>query len=312
VDDRERGTLDVAPHGAALDASASVPGLDAPVIRQPAMLEPWNDLLACPICRGAITCGVDELRCQHCDRRFPQPHAAWIDLLPTEFANTDWEARQDFCDAWYLGEWSQSGAEAPESVDYYLPHREFLESLCGRVLDVGGGDGTVLRHMPSIKQYATVEPSLIWFGRDDSRNSSLSDVHLLPVRGVGEHIPFRESSFDAVVSFWSFNHVVDPAAVLREMKRVLKSGGRLLLVLEDMIPTWWDLLFQVPSAAGRDHARRLARKKLNGILTRSAWATQPDHLFISERQLRSWTVDGFRPTRRKWIADNLTLEFRRL
>jgi SAM-dependent methyltransferase len=43
------------------------------------------------------------------------------------------------------------------------------------------------------------------------------------------HLPFRESTFDLVTSFETLEHVPDAAAMLRELRRVLRPGGRLVL-----------------------------------------------------------------------------------
>lgn len=48
------------------------------------------------------------------------------------------------------------------------------------------------------------------------------------VRGVGEVLPFKDSSFDAVFSLAVLEHVKDPFQCAREIARVLKPGGDLL------------------------------------------------------------------------------------
>jgi ubiquinone/menaquinone biosynthesis C-methylase UbiE len=48
--------------------------------------------------------------------------------------------------------------------------------------------------------------------------------------GRGEQLPFDDETFDAILSFDVFEHVQDPARVLAECRRVLKSGGRAFLV----------------------------------------------------------------------------------
>jgi SAM-dependent methyltransferase len=45
-----------------------------------------------------------------------------------------------------------------------------------------------------------------------------------------EHLPFRDGTFDAALNIVTLEHVREPARVLREIARVLKPGGRLLLV----------------------------------------------------------------------------------
>jgi SAM-dependent methyltransferase len=48
------------------------------------------------------------------------------------------------------------------------------------------------------------------------------------VRGVAEVLPFKDNSFDAVFSLAVLEHVKDPFACAREIKRVLKPGGDLM------------------------------------------------------------------------------------
>lgn len=47
------------------------------------------------------------------------------------------------------------------------------------------------------------------------------------VRGVGEKLPFKDNSFDAVFSLAVLEHVKDPFQCAREIIRVLKPGGEL-------------------------------------------------------------------------------------
>jgi SAM-dependent methyltransferase len=55
------------------------------------------------------------------------------------------------------------------------------------------------------------------------------------VAAVGERLPFRDRSFDAVLSFDVFEHVQGPAQVLAECHRILRPGGRLFAVF----PSYW-------------------------------------------------------------------------
>lgn len=47
------------------------------------------------------------------------------------------------------------------------------------------------------------------------------------VIGVGEQLPFRDNSFDVVMSYAVLEHVTDPQRCMNEMHRVLKPGGLL-------------------------------------------------------------------------------------
>jgi ubiquinone/menaquinone biosynthesis C-methylase UbiE len=51
-------------------------------------------------------------------------------------------------------------------------------------------------------------------------------------------LPFADRSFDLVTSNMVFEHVADPLSVLREIRRVLAPGGRLIL----LTPNWLDIV----------------------------------------------------------------------
>jgi demethylmenaquinone methyltransferase/2-methoxy-6-polyprenyl-1,4-benzoquinol methylase len=55
--------------------------------------------------------------------------------------------------------------------------------------------------------------------------------------GDGTRLPFADATFDAVTISFGLRNIVDPAAGLREMLRVTKPGGR-LVVCEFSHPTW--------------------------------------------------------------------------
>ena len=55
-------------------------------------------------------------------------------------------------------------------------------------------------------------------------------------QGVYEHIPFPDQSLDVVVGNWSIHYVVDLDSAYRELARVLRPGGRLVLAARH--PDW--------------------------------------------------------------------------
>jgi demethylmenaquinone methyltransferase / 2-methoxy-6-polyprenyl-1,4-benzoquinol methylase len=57
------------------------------------------------------------------------------------------------------------------------------------------------------------------------------------VAGDAMCLPFRDASFDAVVISFGLRNVLDPSAALREMARVVRPGGR-LVICEFSRPTW--------------------------------------------------------------------------
>ena len=100
---------------------------------------------------------------------------------------------------------------------------------CGAVFELGCGGGINQQfYDPArVTSYAGMDPSAK--GLDYARAAAQQHGRTANIRqGVGEAIPFGEASFDCVVCTFTLCSVDDPAQVLREMRRVLKPGGRLL------------------------------------------------------------------------------------
>ncbi|GGM52823.1 demethylmenaquinone methyltransferase [Longimycelium tulufanense] len=57
------------------------------------------------------------------------------------------------------------------------------------------------------------------------------------VAADGLHLPFADQTFDAVTISFGLRNIVDPDAALRELARVTRSGGR-LVVCEFSTPVW--------------------------------------------------------------------------
>ena len=69
------------------------------------------------------------------------------------------------------------------------------------------------------------------FAQTAHRQSKLASASTLRVvRGVAEALPLADRSADAIVCTLTLCSVVDPAAALREMVRVLRPGGRLVFL----------------------------------------------------------------------------------
>jgi len=96
-----------------------------------------------------------------------------------------------------------------------------------RVLDVGTGTGTVAALAGARAAEVTAvdaEPSMLEIARDQAPDAEIRHA-------VMPRLPFPDDVFDAVVANFVINHVGDPAAAVREMRRVARPGGRLAVTI---------------------------------------------------------------------------------
>src|SRR4051812_10960895 len=101
------------------------------------------------------------------------------------------------------------------------------------VLDLAAGTGT--SSQPFRDRGATVVPCDFSVGM--LRVGKRARPHLPFVAGDGTRLPFADDTFDAVTISFGLRNVVDPDLGLRELLRVTRPGGR-LVVCEFSSPTW--------------------------------------------------------------------------
>jgi ubiquinone/menaquinone biosynthesis C-methylase UbiE len=139
------------------------------------------------------------------------------------------------------------------------------------VLDVGCGTGYLLRRLATSYRSGRAlfgvdpAPSMI----EEARRGT-DDERLRFLPAVAEQLPFRDRSFDLVVSTTSFDHWSDQLAGLRECARVLVPGGRLVLV--DQF-SWW--LAPTLLAGRRGKAR--TKRRVTRLLVAAGFSTLAWH-----------------------------------
>jgi demethylmenaquinone methyltransferase/2-methoxy-6-polyprenyl-1,4-benzoquinol methylase len=101
------------------------------------------------------------------------------------------------------------------------------------VLDLAAGTGT--SSQPFLDRGATVVPCDFSVGM--LRVGKQARPHLPFVAGDGTRLPFADDTFDAVTISFGLRNIVDPDAGLRELRRVTRPGGR-IVVCEFSSPTW--------------------------------------------------------------------------
>ncbi len=122
-------------------------------------------------------------------------------------------------------------------------YRMFLEELYAwrggnpepfDLLDVGCGTGTfdaMLAGSPLPARVVGLDyaEAMCRVAAEKARHAGVAD-RLRYVNADSQHLPFADASFDAITCSNSFHHYPDQPAVVRDMKRVLRPGGRLMII----------------------------------------------------------------------------------
>lgn len=202
-----------------------------------AIHSPWTsecDLLQCVNCGGRLdVADAESLACQSCGRIFTS-HEGILDVLQAldgnnkvaaEFYNGALWPRFRF---WEWFTFVVNGGER-RARSHILKH---LPNLSGtRLLEVAVGDGANIALIPKDCRV---------FGNDISTVQLTNCRRRFPDRdlrlflGAAECLPFRDNTFDNVLSVGAFNYFNDPLQALREMARVVKPGGS--VIVSDEVP----------------------------------------------------------------------------
>jgi demethylmenaquinone methyltransferase/2-methoxy-6-polyprenyl-1,4-benzoquinol methylase len=162
-----------------------------------------------------------------------------------------------------------------------------------RVLDLAAGTGTSSE--PFAARGAQVVPCDFSFGMLQVGKRRRPDLSF--TAGDATKLPFADESFDAVTISFGLRNVVDTVGALKEMRRVVRPGGR-IVVCEFSQPTWKPfrtlyveyLMRLLPKVAGAVTKESASYDYLAESI--SAW---PDQEALGRLLLEAgWTGVGYR------------------
>ena len=144
-----------------------------------------------------------------------------------------------------------------------------LADAAGQVLEIGAGTGSNLRfYGPAVESLTLTEPETPMLRRLERKVRTQAPAATV-LRAPAEDLPFDDDTFDVAVSTLVLCGVDDQPRALRELRRVLRPGGR-LIVLEHVrgsgsLARWQDRLTPLWSRLipgchlGRDTAAAIER-----------------------------------------------------
>ena len=163
------------------------------------------------------------------------------------------------------------------------------------VVEVGAGTGNFLALFAGVagrRIAVDLTPAML----EQARRHEGLDL----VAGDGRRLPLRSASVDLVASAQALHHVHDPAAVVKEMRRVAKPGGRVLLVDQVATERYEEALMMTELELARDPSHAMSRPpSAYRMMARAAGLEIVDERVAeSEQRLSTWMWPGEFPEER--------------
>jgi SAM-dependent methyltransferase len=139
------------------------------------------------------------------------------------------------------------------------------------VLDVAAGTGLLSQAVaPKVKRVVALDVTheMITEGYKKVQQSGMRNI--IFVLGAAEALPFPAGTFDLVMTRFSFHHLRRPEAVLREMKRVCRPGGKVAVVdllasADDKLRARYNFLERLRDSS---HTEALCQRQMESMATK--------------------------------------------
>ena len=134
------------------------------------------------------------------------------------------------------------------------------------VLDVACGPGLLACAFAGVAQHVTgidITPRMLEQAKQNQSAKNLTN--LVWHQGDATSLPFDNATFSVVATRFSFHHFVEPLAVLREMRRVCKPGGMVVVNDSSPAPDKADAYNYMERLRDPSHTRSLSPEELAGL-----------------------------------------------
>ncbi len=143
-------------------------------------------------------------------------------------------------------------------------------SASDTVLDLACGPGLVACEFAPFAHHVTgidLTPKMIEQAEERQKARGLANLSFQ----VGDvlPLPFPDASFSVVLTRYSFHHFLDPKAVLEEMVRVCKPGGKILVIDVGQPPDKVEAYDRLEKLRDPSHVHALTYPEMAGLIAGS-------------------------------------------
>ncbi|HET9284802.1 MAG TPA: methyltransferase domain-containing protein [Candidatus Angelobacter sp.] len=162
------------------------------------------------------------------------------------------------------------------------------------VLDVACGPGLLVCAFARVAKHATgidMTPAMLEQARKIQEEKNLKNVTWL--LGNVYSLPFPQAQFSIVSSRFVFHHLEEPLNALKEMKRVCKPGGRIVVADMSPAPEKAAALNAAEKLRDPSHVRALPEAELRDLFEQAGLPTAEPHYYRFEGEMEDLLSRSF-------------------
>lgn len=196
------------------------------------------DNFICPECKVELNKNKDSYCCKSCNQTFTFKDGIYNFLPQSLTCFEHKEAQYHSKVAIHYDELAQLDALRNK---YY--HQDFLNYILklpkeSKILEIGCGTGEdglkILKSGFNLVE-SDISEEMLKLAKSKAQKDGLLEKTAY-VLAMGDKIPFKNNSFDAIFMVASLHHFVSPVSALKEIKRCVRPGGLIILGIE---PNCW-------------------------------------------------------------------------
>lgn len=170
--------------------------------------------------------------------------------------------------------------EIPMESMFSKRRREMLKETSGKVLEVGVGTGKNLDYYPDNVEITAIDfsPKMIEKAKEKSKKIG-REIKIFEMDA--QNMDFDDNTFDTVVTSCVFCSVPDPVKGLKEIRRVCKNGGKILMLEhvksnKPLLAPLMDILNPIPlnlygANINRNTIENLKKAGFENIIVKDLW-----------------------------------------
>lgn len=158
------------------------------------------------------------------------------------------------------------------------------------VLEVAAGTGACGRSFaPYVQSVVCLDatPCMLQVGKQEAEKNGTKNMFF--VKGYAEELPFLDNSFSIVFSRLAFHHFTDVKSAFSEMVRVLKPGGKLVIIdMEAAAEKLRTVEDEIEKLRDISHVKNMSKAEMLDLFTENALSIQKCETTEIQQNLKNW------------------------